>query len=212
MTRLDIISDPICPWCYIGAANLTRALESLRAQPFDIHWRAFQLNPDMPAEGADRRVYLDAKFGGPGRAGQIYARIEAAAAEAGLDLHFDRIARTPNTLDAHRLIRWAGAEGVQTPLVGQLFRRYFREGQDISDPEVLVAAATAVGMDAPLVRRLLASDADVEEIRAEDAAFREMGVTGVPTFILGNRYVITGAQPPEVWTRIVAELEAATAP
>jgi predicted DsbA family dithiol-disulfide isomerase len=209
MTRLDIISDPICPWCYIGAANLTRALESLRAQPFDIHWRPFQLNPDMPAEGADRRAYLDAKFGGPGRAGQIYARIEAAAAEAGLDLHFDRIARTPNTLDAHRLIRWAGAEGVQTPLVGQLFRRYFREGEDISDPDVLAAAATAVGMDEPLVRRLLASDADVEEIRAEDAAFREMGVTGVPTFILGNRYVITGAQPPEVWTRIVAELEAA---
>jgi predicted DsbA family dithiol-disulfide isomerase len=209
MTRLDIISDPICPWCYIGAANLTRALETARAQPFDIHWRPFQLNPDMAPEGADRRAYLEVKFGGPDRARQIYARIEAAAAEAGLDLHFDRIARTPNTLDAHRLMRWAGAEGVQTPLVGQLFRRYFREGEDISDPDVLAAAATAAGMDEPLVRRLLASDADVEEIRAEDAAFREMGVTGVPTFILGNRYVITGAQPPEVWTRIVAELEAA---
>jgi predicted DsbA family dithiol-disulfide isomerase len=212
MTRLDIISDPICPWCYIGAANLTRALETARAQPFDIHWRPFQLNPDMAPEGADRRAYLDAKFGGPDRARQIYARIEAAAAEAGLDLHFDLIRRTPNTLDAHRLIRWAVAEGVQTPLVGQLFRRYFREGKDISNPDVLAAAATAAGMDEPLVRRLLASDADVEEVRAEDAAFREMGVTGVPTFILGNRYVITGAQPPEVWTRIVAELEAATAP
>jgi predicted DsbA family dithiol-disulfide isomerase len=212
MTRLDIISDPICPWCYIGAANLTRALETARAQPFDIHWRPFQLNPDMAPEGADRRAYLEVKFGGPDRARQIYARIEAAAAEAGLDLHFDRIARTPNTLDAHRLMRWAGAEGVQTPLVGQLFRRYFREGEDISDPDVLAAAATAAGMDEPLVRRLLASDADVEEVRTEDAAFREMGVTGVPTFILGNRYVITGAQPPEVWTRIVAELEAATAP
>ncbi len=212
MTRLDIVSDPICPWCYIGAANLTRALETARAQPFDIHWRPFQLNPDMPPEGADRQAYLDAKFGGPDRARQIYARIDAAAAEAGLDLHFDRIRRTPNTLDAHRLIRWAGAEGVQTPLVGQLFRRYFREGEDISDPDVLVAAATAVGMDATLVRRLLTGDADVEETRAEDAAFREMGVTGVPTFILGNRYLVTGAQPPEVWTRIVSELEAASAP
>jgi predicted DsbA family dithiol-disulfide isomerase len=211
MTRLDIISDPICPWCYIGAANLTRALESLRAQPFDIHWRPFQLNPDMPPEGVERQAYLDAKFGGPDRAREIYARIEAAAAEAGLDLHFDLIRRTPNTLDAHRLIRWAGAEGVQTPLVGQLFRRYFRDGQEISNPDVLAAAATAAGMDEPLVRRLLASDADVEDVRVEDAAFREMGVTGVPTFILGNRYVITGAQPPEVWTRIVAELEAATA-
>jgi predicted DsbA family dithiol-disulfide isomerase len=211
MTRLDIISDPICPWCYIGAANLTMALENAQAQPFDIHWRPFQLNPDMPPEGVERQAYLDAKFGGPERARQVYARIEAAGAEAGLELHFDRIARTPNTLDAHRLIRWAGAEGVQTPLVGQLFRRYFREGQDISDPEVLVAAATAVGMDEPLVRRLLASDADREETRAEDAAFRAMGVTGVPTFILGNRYAITGAQPPEVWTRVVAELEAATA-
>jgi predicted DsbA family dithiol-disulfide isomerase len=166
----------------------------------------------MAPEGADRRAYLEVKFGGPDRARQIYARIEAAAAEAGLDLHFDLIRRTPNTLDAHRLIRWAGAVGVQTPLVGQLFRRYFREGEDISDPDVLAAAATAAGMDEPLVLRLLASDADVEEVRAEDAAFREMGVTGVPTFILGNRYVITGAQPPEVWTRIVAELEAATAP
>lgn len=212
MTRLDIISDPICPWCYIGAANLTFALESLRTQPFDIHWRPFQLNPDMPPEGADRQAYLDAKFGGSGRARHIYAHVEAAATEAGLDLHLDRIARTPNTLDAHRLIRWAGAEGVQTPLVGQLFRRYFREGQDISDPEVLVAAATATGMEEPLVRRLLASDADREETRAEDAAFREMGVTGVPTFILGNRYAITGAQPPDVWTRVIAELEAATAP
>jgi predicted DsbA family dithiol-disulfide isomerase len=211
MTRLDIVSDPICPWCYIGAANLTRALESARAQPFDIHWRAFQLNPDMPAEGVARTEYLAAKFGGTDRARQIYARIEAAAAEAGLELRFDRIARTPNTLDAHRLIRWAGAEGVQTPLVGQLFRRYFREGEDISDPDVLVAAATAAGMDEPLVRRLLASDADVEEVRAEDAAFREMGVTGVPTFILGNRYVITGAQSPDAWTRIVSELEAAIA-
>jgi predicted DsbA family dithiol-disulfide isomerase len=210
MTRLDVLSDPICPWCYIGKAYLDRALESA-GNPFDLRWRPFQLNPDMPAEGMDRRRYLEAKFGGADAAAGTYARIEAAATQAGLDVRFDRIGRTPNTLDAHRLIEWARAERCQTLLVAELFRRYFRDGQDISDPDVLADAAAAAGMDPTVVRRLLAGDNDRARIREEDAAARAMGVDGVPTFILGGRYVVVGAQPPELWTRLIGELEAAAA-
>lgn len=208
MTRLDILSDPICPWCYIGKASLDRALETA-GNPFDLRWRPFQLNPDMPPEGMDRRAYLEAKFGGPDGAARTYARIAQAAADAGLDLDFARIARTPNTLDAHRLIEWARAEGCQTRVVAELFRRYFRAGEDISAPDTLADAAAAAGMDPGVVRRLLAGDNDRERVREEDAAARAMGVSGVPTFILGGRYVVTGAQPPELWTRLIGELAAA---
>ena len=122
MVKLDIISDPICPWCYIGKANLDRAIEETGLNPFDIEWRIFQLNPDMPREGADRKTYLETKFGGPERAQAIYGRIREAAAEAGLDVHFDKIQRTPNTMDAHRLIRWSQSTGNQGALVDQLFQ------------------------------------------------------------------------------------------
>lgn len=205
-TTLDIISDPICPWCYIGKAKLDRALEARPDHPFEIRWRPFQLNPEMPREGMDRRGYLEWKFGGPEKADSFYQRIEQAARDAGLEVNFDAIARTPNTLDAHRLIRWAGVEGRQTLVVNQLFRRYFREGQDIGDRAVLVEVARSAGLDAEVVARLLEGDADLEEVRAEDAQAREMGVQGVPTFIVGGRYVVTGAQDSEVWLQITDEL------
>lgn len=211
MITLDIISDPICPWCYIGKAKLDRALEAAGDHPFDIHWRPFQLNPDMPPAGMDRREYLETKFGGPEGANRVYSAIADAAAEAGLEIDFGRIERTPSTIDAHRLIRWARVTGNQTAVVSQLFRRYFREGQDISDRAILLDVAESAGMEREVVERLLDSDADLAETREEDAAAREMGVGGVPTFIVGGRYVLQGAQDSETWSRVIDELNAAVA-
>jgi predicted DsbA family dithiol-disulfide isomerase len=209
MVRLDIISDPICPWCYIGKAQLDRAIAGSGANPFDMNWRIFQLNPDMPPEGMDRRRYLEAKFGGPERAREIYGRIEAAAAEAGIEMHFDLIKKTPNTMDAHRLIRWSRTTGNQSALVELLFRRYFVEGADISDHAVLLDAAEAVGMERDVVERLLAGDADLDLLREEEDAARRMGVSGVPCFVVGGRYVLQGAQPAETWAQVIRELVAA---
>jgi predicted DsbA family dithiol-disulfide isomerase len=204
---LDIISDPVCPWCYIGAAHLFRAIEEQEPPPFAIRWRPFQLNPDMPPEGMDRRAYLDAKFGGPDNARRVYARVEEAAAKAGLAIDFGNIPRAPNTLDAHRLIRWAEGAGVQTPVKMALFRRYFETCEDISDPAVLRAIADEAGMDGAKVAHDLAAGTDRAETRAEADAAQQMGVSGVPAFILGGRYMLSGAQPPETWTKVIAELE-----
>ena len=215
MITLDIISDPICPWCYIGKAKLDRALETVGDHPFDIHWRPFQLNPTMPPEGMDRREYLEWKFGGREGAVKVYSQIEAAAKEAGIEVDFSKIDRTPNTIDAHRVIRWARTEGSQTAFVTRLFQLYFNEGADISDHQVLINAAMETGMDGRMVMRLLATDADLEETRAEDVSARERGVQGVPCFIVGNKYAISGAQEPGVWAQVIQELreqEAFTAP
>ncbi len=209
MTRLDIISDPICPWCYIGKAQLDRAIAETGVNPFDISWRIFQLNPEMPPEGMDRRAYLEAKFGGPERAREVYDRVEKAAAEAGIEMHFDRIPRTPNTMDAHRLIRWARTTGHQSAVVDRLFTDYFRDGRDISEHAVLLDAAEQVGMEREVVARLLEGDADRDQLREEEAAAREMGVNGVPCFVIGGRYVLQGAQPAETWVKLIGELDAA---
>jgi predicted DsbA family dithiol-disulfide isomerase len=206
MTRLEIVSDVVCPWCYIGKATLDRAL-SQTASPFAIRWRPFQLNPDMPPEGMDHRAYYGAKFGDD-RAQAIRERVTEAGREAGVAIDFDRIRRAPNSLDAHRLLRWAEAEGVQHALAGILFRRYFAGGEDVSEHSVLADAAEEAGMDREVAARLLAGDADRASVAEEAAAAAEMGVTGVPCFILGGRYAISGAQPPEVWTRLITELDA----
>jgi predicted DsbA family dithiol-disulfide isomerase len=170
MVKLDILSDPICPWCYIGKANLDRALEKHPDHPFEIEWHPFQLNPDMPAGGMDRREYLETKFGGKENAASIYARIDEAARAAGLEINWEGIAVTPSTLDAHRLIHWAGLEGRQTPVVAALFRAYWREGRDIGDREVLLDIAEAAGLDRAMIARLYETGADAEEIRARDAS------------------------------------------
>lgn len=211
MTRLEIISDPVCPWCYLGAANLFRALEERGDSPFALRWRPFQLDPDLPPEGLPRAPYLEAKLGGPEGVARAHERLGALAAEAGLRLDFDAISRAPNTFDAHRLIRWAEAEAVQTPVALALFRRYWQAGEDISDPEVLASVAAEAGMDAGLAARLLASDADREETRAEIDAACAMGVAGVPTFLVAGRYAVSGAQPPQVWARLADEIDAAAA-
>ena len=206
MIKLDILSDPICPWCYIGKANLDRALGAAPDHPFAVEWHPFQLNPDMAREGMDRRDYLEAKFGGRENAVAVYSRIEQAAEAAGLNLDFSRIARTPNTLDAHRLIHWAGLEGVQTAAVSRLFKAYFEDGADIGDRDVLLEIAEGLNLDREMIARLFDSDADADDIRARDAHARAQGVTGVPTFVVGARHVLPGAQPVETWAKVIEEL------
>ncbi|MCG6884458.1 MAG: DsbA family oxidoreductase [Silicimonas sp.] len=209
MVKLDILSDPICPWCYIGKTYLDRALEARPDHPFSIEWHPFQLNPDMPREGMDRQAYLEAKFGGKDGARQVYGRIEETAKMAGLAIDFGAIRRTPNTLDAHRLIHWSGLEGRQTATVSRLFKAYFEAGQNIGDRAVLLDIAEGVGLDRAMTERLLESDADLDDIRARDAHARERGVSGVPTFVIANTHVIPGAQPPELWARVLDELASA---
>ncbi|MFT6444629.1 MAG: putative DsbA family dithiol-disulfide isomerase, partial [Sulfitobacter pontiacus] len=198
--------DPICPWCYIGKAHLDRALESEPDHPFAIEWHPFQLNPDMPAEGMDRRAYLEGKFGGKEGAVRAYAPVVEHAEKAGLKINFEAMQRTPNTLNAHRLIHWAGIEGRQTAAVSALFKAYFVDARDIGDAEVLADIADGIEMDASVVTRLLATDEDMEDIRKRDAHSREMGINSVPTFIVGGRHAVPGAQPPELWKKVLAEL------
>ena len=206
MIKLDILSDPICPWCYIGKAYLDRALEKAGDHPFLIEWHPFQLNPEMPAGGMDRRAYLEAKFGGKDGAVRAYAPVVEHAEKAGLSINFEGIGRTPNTLDAHRLIHWAGIEQRQTPVVAALFKAYFVDGRDIGDKATLAEIDGECGLDAAMTATLLAGEADSDDIRARDAHARERGVTGVPTFILANQHVLTGAQPPELWGKVIEDV------
>ncbi len=195
---IDVVSDTICPWCYIGKKRLEQALALRPGLAVDVRWRPFLLDPTIPKGGVDRREYLENKFGGPERAREVYGQIEAAAASEGLDVHFDRIGRTPNTIDSHRVIRWATTSGRQSELVEALFRRYFCEGANIEDPDVLVSAAEEVGIDGALVRDLLAGDADRDLVEKEIALAQQLGVTGVPCFIIANRFGVMGAQSPEI--------------
>jgi len=206
MVKLDIISDPICPWCYIGKANLDRALEAHPEHPFTIEWHPFQLNPDMPVEGMDRREYLETKFGGKENAAAVYARIDDAAKTAGLSINWEGITRTPNTLNAHRLIHWAGIEGAQTFVVASLFKAYFVEGRDIGNIEVLADIADTCGLDAAMMRQLLQGEADLDDIRARDEHARKMGVNGVPTFVIASQHAVPGAQPPELWGQVIDDI------
>ena len=197
--RLGVASDAICPWCWIGKRQLERALalvapEGLR---FAVHWRAFQLNPDLPKEGADRRAYRAMKFGSLERAAERDAEVAAAGARVGLSFRHDLIARTPNTLAAHRLIRFADREGVQNAVVEALFRAYFMEGRDIGDPAELAACAASTELDPRAMESFLASDEDAAAVRGEDAAARSAGVNGVPSFFLDGHHLFSGAAPAE---------------
>ena len=205
--KLDILSDPICPWCYIGKAHLDKALAAEPDHPFVIEWHPFQLNPDMPREGMGRREYLEGKFGGKEAAVRAYAPVVENAAKAGLKIDFEGMKRTPNTLNAHRLIHWAGIEGRQTAAASALFRAYFVEARDIGDTEVLADIADSIEMDAAVVTRLLGTDVDADDIRARDAHSRQMGVNSVPTFIVDGKHAVPGAQPPELWANVLADLK-----
>jgi predicted DsbA family dithiol-disulfide isomerase len=210
MTRLDIFSDPVCPWCYLGKANLDRALEQNPNHPFAIEWHPFQLNPDMPAEGVDKREYLLKRFGSEQQLEAIHDRFRQIAKENGVQMDPDTPKRIPNTLNAHRLIHWAGLEHLQTRAVSALMRAYWVEGRDIGNPSVLADIAAGIGMDRNVVVRLLASDADLDLIKTRESHARERGVSAVPTFVIADKYVVSGAQPPELWGKAIAEMTAQT--
>ncbi|MEP0944259.1 MAG: DsbA family oxidoreductase [Rhizobiaceae bacterium] len=210
--QLDVVSDVMCPWCYIGKRRLERALDEIKEGggehggdggdsniEIEVRWRPFQLDPTLPQEGRDRREYLETKFGGPERANEIYERIRHAGLEEGLEFDFDAIAVSPNTIDAHRVIRWASNEGaqIQDKLVEKLFKDFFMEGAHIGKQEVLVEAAREAGMDASVVAALLATDQDRDAVTQEIAVAQQMGVTGVPCFIIDNKYAVMGAQPAD---------------
>lgn len=210
-TTIDIVSDVVCPWCYIGKRRLEAALASSDQPVPQIRWHPFQLNPDLPSGGVDRRAYLEEKFGGPERAREIYARVEAAGREAGIAFDFERIARQPNTLDAHRLIAWVQSGTVENVdrLVERLFRAYFEEGVDIGDIDELVRLAGDAGCETAAARAHLASAAGRAEVAAADERIRSMGIGGVPFFIFNQRIAVSGAQPPEVLRDALAQSEMA---
>jgi len=209
---IDVVSDVVCPWCFIGQKRLDKAIA---ASGIDVrvHWRPFQLDPTIPAEGKDRRAYMLEKFGSEDRIREIHARIEPLGAAEGISFAFDAIKIAPNTLDAHRVIRWAGAAGedVQNRLVRRLFQLNFEEGKNLGDPSVLSEAAGEAGMDATVVETLLPTDADVEAVRSEIATASRMGVTGVPCFLLEGKYAVMGAQDAGTLADAIRQVAAAKA-
>jgi predicted DsbA family dithiol-disulfide isomerase len=196
---VDVVSDVMCPWCYIGKKNLEAARTLVGDTKIEIRWHPFQLDPTLPAEGKDRKKYLAEKFGGDARAKDIYARVEQAGESAGIDFAFEQIKVSPNTLNAHRLIRWAGGQGaeMQNRVVERLFQLYFEEGANVGDTEVLADAGVSAGMDRNLLAELLSGDADKEAVELQIRNAQAMGITGVPCFIVDRKYAVMGAQPPQ---------------
>jgi predicted DsbA family dithiol-disulfide isomerase len=210
--QIDVISDVVCPWCYIGQRRLGAALARLpiddAARRAAIRWHPFQLNPDLPQAGVPRKTYLDDKFGGPERAAHIYARVSAAGATVGIPFAFDRIAMQPNTRDAHRLIAWAQAQRDASDLVERLFRAYFIDGRAIGDRDVLAAVAEEAGFASAAARTLLDSDEGIEAITLMDQRAREIGVQGVPFFIFNQHVAVSGAQEPDALLDAIAQARA----
>jgi predicted DsbA family dithiol-disulfide isomerase len=207
--RLDIFADTICPWCYIGKRRLETALGMALSSPgaglgrtLAIQWRPFLLNPGMPAGGMNRKAYLAWKFGGAGRAEFIADRVAQEGLDDGIPFAFERIARTPNTLDSHRLIAFAQTAGDATPVVEALFAAYFSEGRDIGDRDELAAIGAQCGFDETALRRYLASEAGIAEVMTANDHARALGINAVPCFVFDEREALAGAQPPEVFLRL----------
>ena len=201
---VDIVSDAICPWCFIGKRRFERALaEAPNDVEVMVGWRPYQLNPEMPPEGLDRAAYLAAKFGGEAKAERIYQSVRDAGAGEGIEFNFAGMKRTPNTINAHRLIGVAGRAGVQDAVVEGLFRAYFLDGRDIGDAETLAAIGAGGGLNAKVLRDYLAGRDDVERVENEDGMARKMGIQGVPCFIFNRKYAISGAQEPAVFLEVL---------
>ena len=197
---IDVYSDVVCPWCYIGKRKLEQALTGLREQNVveTPNWRAFQLNPDMPAGGMARKDYVETKFGGPERAKEIYARVAAVGNEVGIPFQFEKIERQPNTVNAHRLIRYARENGKQDAVAEALFNAFFLELRDIGDVTELSEIAAAAGLARETVFAYLSSDRGVELVQQEDAVARQLGISGVPYFVFDGKYAVSGAQNADV--------------
>ncbi|MHA1114136.1 MAG: DsbA family oxidoreductase [Alphaproteobacteria bacterium] len=206
--RIDIVSDVVCPWCYVGKRRLERALVTRPPVELEIGWRPFALNPDIPAEGVDRIAYTSAKFGGPEKAAQLYAQIAEVGVGENLYFAFDRIERMPNTLQAHRLIRLAGAKGVQDTVVEGLFAAYFLGGRDIGQTDELVEVAEAAGLDGAETRQWIDGGTETDQVVEEIQVAQKMGISGVPCFIFERKYAVTGAQAPEAFFQVFDKLAA----
>jgi predicted DsbA family dithiol-disulfide isomerase len=205
---IDVVSDVVCPWCFIGKRRLENALSMNPEIPVEVRYHPYFLNPWVPREGMDRKDYLTTKFGSPEGYGQIAQRVKGAAAAEGLTYASEKMARQPNTLDSHRLIRWAGAIGKAPQMKQRLMDLYFTEGADLSDPAVLAQAAADVGLDREETRAKLASDHDIAAVEAQAKSAQEAGINGVPFFILGGRYAISGAQDPQYLADAIARVAA----
>ncbi|HEX3936284.1 MAG TPA: DsbA family oxidoreductase [Xanthobacteraceae bacterium] len=195
--HIEVVSDVVCPWCYIGKRRLEGAIALCPDVDVEINWRPYFLNDWIPRDGVDRQTYLETKFGSVERYNVIAERITAAAAMEGLVYNPDKIGRQPNTLDCHRLILWSRSVTDPGRMKQRLMELYFAEGVDLTDPRMLIQAAVDCGMDGDLVRRLLASDADVDRVEGEATSAKEAGIDGVPCFIFGSSVIVTGAQSPE---------------
>jgi predicted DsbA family dithiol-disulfide isomerase len=195
--NIDVVSDVVCPWCYIGKRRLEAAIALTPDVDVAVNWRPYFLNPWIPREGIDRQTYLETKFGSPERYAVIAERVVAAAAVEGLVYAPDKVGRQPNTLDCHRLILWSRSATDPGRVKQRLMELYFAEGADLTGPKTLIKAAVDCGMDGDLVRRLLASDAEVDRIESEATSAKEAGIDGVPCFIFGGSVIVTGAQSPE---------------
>jgi predicted DsbA family dithiol-disulfide isomerase len=202
--QIDVISDTVCPWCFIGKRRLGRAMAMRPNIIFDVKWRPYRLDPNVPKEGMDRKAYMRAKFGDdPMKIVEMHQLIAAEGAKDGIEFDFGAIARRPDTLDSHRLIRWAEATGVQDEVVERLFIAYFENGEDIGDIRVLADIADICGMDGVEVARMLEGDEDATLVEREDQIAHEMGVTGVPAMIFGNKLAVSGAREPELLVSVI---------
>jgi predicted DsbA family dithiol-disulfide isomerase len=202
---IDVVSDVVCPWCYLGKRRLARAVGLVPEVPVVVRWRPFRLDPTIPPEGIARAEYVSAKFGGLDALDESHRHLTERGHEEGIDYHFDRILRSPNTVDAHRLVHWAAADGVQDDMVERLFAAYFSEGLDIGDGETLADLAADVGLDSRTISSRLASDEDRKLIVAEIENAYRVGVSGVPCFIFDRRLAVTGAHPAEVLVQAIEQ-------
>ena len=208
---IEIVQDLICPWCFLGVRRLLRTLRRRPDLLFDLTWRPFLLNPDMPRAGMSRSDYVVRKFGGEDRARRLYSQISEIGRTEGILFRFERIQRTPSSINAHRLVRFAVRFGRADAVVEALFSAHFTDGADISDIGVLMAVAHACGLDAILAQAFLATDDEVDSVHADNLRAHRLGINGVPCFVISGRHAIAGAQEPEVIERLldVAAVEAA---
>lgn len=200
---IEIVHDLVCPWCYLGVRRLFRTMRRRPDLLFELTWRPFLLNPDMPRAGMTRADYVIRKFGGEDRARRLYASISAIGDAEGVAFRFDRIRRTPSSVDAHRLVRWAATMGRATEVAEALFAAHFTDGYDIGEHSVLRAVAASCGLDGAAAGSFLRSEEDVDAVHADNLRAHRLGINGVPCFVVAGRHAIAGAQEPEVIERLL---------